>query len=206
MPGEPNIPRSESDAVLRGKAVGWNAANPSGLGAELSTLPESLQAAAAGMFLNQPKFVLRKNGDMDIVQELPAGNIEEIFSSLTPAAQGQMALSFAWKQQSDPAAAARTLAASHAAPDDPAAAAVYETVARNWAGTDATAASAWIGTLPPGPARDSAALALIQSQAATDPAGAAAWARTLQDPVAVMRAEQMLTPPGHGPAGNGSGQ
>lgn len=167
---------------------------PKALAANFSGLPESMQTTAVASFLNQENFQVRDGNHTQWKDQLPAAQLSELFASLSPAAQSQTALQFAWRQQSDPATAARTLAIAGSPPDDPATAAVYEAVAGQWAGTDAPAASGWIQTLPPGPARDAATLALIAHQAATDPDGAAKWAGTLQDPVTVMRAQQLLNP------------
>ncbi|MES2706122.1 MAG: hypothetical protein V4726_05900 [Verrucomicrobiota bacterium] len=191
-PGGVTFPREEGLKMTQRQARSWNAGNPAELAANLSALPADFQSAAAGIFLNQPRWVVREGKSTSIVDKLPASGIDGIFSALTPAAQGETALSFAWKQQADPVAAARFLAASSAPPDDPAAAAVYGKIAQNWLAADTAAASAWIETLAPGAARDAAALALIQNQAVGDPAAATAWARTLQDPVAVQEARRLL--------------
>lgn len=170
----------------------WSATKPAELAANLSALPESLQSVGIGGFLNMPAYLVDEGGKQSIADKLSPERLSGIFAALSPDAQGRTALNFAWKQQSDPAAAARFLAASTAPPDDPAAAAVYEKVAQNWINQDPAAASGWITGLPPGGARDAAALVLIQSQAASDPAAAAAWARTLQDPLTVSQAQQLL--------------
>ena len=49
----------------------------------------------------------------------------------------------------------------------------------NWLKTDPVAASQWIDTLPPGNTRDSAILALVDTEQGSDPALAFTWASTL---------------------------
>lgn len=190
--GAPGFSPDEGAGMLKQLTRTWNPGNATEVAAAISAMPESMQSSAAGSFVSQTGFVDPNLGGYPRGAKLTAENTAAIFSALTPEAQARTALNFAWKQLEDPARAAGTLALSSVSMDDPAAAAVYEKVAGNWTVTDPLAASEWIRNLPPGAARDAAALTLIESQAASDPAAAGAWAGTLRDPVAVLRARQLL--------------
>lgn len=193
VPGGVTFSPEEGRAVMAEATRQWNPGEPAELAANLSALPESLRAAAAGSFLNQERYLSRKDGQFTFLDKLAPETTAGIFASLSPEARARTALNFAWRQQqSDPASAARMLAFSSAAGDDPAAAAVHEQVARAWISRDPAAASAWIQTLPAGPARDAAVLTVIENQAPGHPSTAAGWERTLRDPVAALRARRML--------------
>ncbi len=116
-----------------------------------------------------------------------------VFDSLPPTAQQGTATYVAsgiYKQ--DPAGAAEVLTSHPQPPDDPAAALLYENVAREWLKKDSLAASQWIGTLQPGAARDAAAFSLVENTIHDDPAAAQTWAATIQDPVTQQRAAQLF--------------
>lgn len=195
VPGGISFAADDRNRMLGGLTNRWNPADPSGVAAQIAALPASLQEAAAGSFLGQPWFWIREDGGSRVDDRVPPGSLTGIYQALPPAVQASTALGFAWRQPSDPAAAAAVLANSPAPSSDPAAMAVHEKVAQQWAGQDAVAAAEWIQTLAPGPSRDAAAVVLIETQAATDPAGALAWAETLQDPVAILRARRALNLP-----------
>ena len=55
-------------------------------------------------------------------------------------------------------------------------------ITQQWMESDSMAASEWVGSLDPGPARDSAVSSLISRIEREDPEAAAQWAGTITDP------------------------
>lgn len=78
--------------------------------------------------------------------------------------------------RTDPAAAAAWCLAQ---PDN---SSLLSTVITAWSAADLQAASAWLNTQPAGPARDAAALSLIEPLMELEPASALAWAQSLTNP------------------------
>ena len=54
-------------------------------------------------------------------------------------------------------------------------------ITQQWMENDSMAASQWVGSLDPGPARDSAISSLISRIERDDPEAAAQWAGTISD-------------------------
>jgi hypothetical protein len=97
----------------------------------------------------------------------------------------RLAIVAQWGRQDAPAAAAWCLGETESAGLLPA-------VLQSWAAVDLMSASEWLAAQPTGPARDAAALALIEPLLELEPASALAWAHTLTDPEMRAATEQRI--------------
>jgi hypothetical protein len=64
----------------------------------------------------------------------------------------------------------------------PSTASAYATIARNWASSDATAASAWLMQLPANTSKDAAIVSFSNQVFQDDPQAAYQWAESVGDP------------------------
>jgi hypothetical protein len=119
----------------------------------------------------------QRNGTPD---HIPAGLAKAALIEDASVRSGVLATLLGFQARTEPEAAIRAMS-SHSL-EGASAAYVLETALRSWAGTDLTAASAWLAAQPPGKERDGAIWGFNEVARVAEPDSALQWAMSISEP------------------------
>jgi hypothetical protein len=111
---------------------------------------------------------------------IPAGLDKAALIEDASVRSGVLATLLGFQARTEPEVAIRAMS-SHSL-EGASAAYVLETALRSWAGTDLTAASAWLAAQPPGKERDGAIWGFNEVARVAEPDSALQWAMTISEP------------------------